>query len=600
MAPTKQGSCKSSPRIPVATRLIILYLTLFSIPVAGAALYIGWRIDHDAGVSALSETRNLVAQSAQMVVRKMEVLESASTFLIYYKDFLSLLSLDHDPSIMELLEFKEVLANVDRIQAVNPEIARMRLFTNNTRLPEIWPYLYGQDRIYDTPWFQELQQVKRMWRLGHRDDVQVAIDRNQPQDVFISLFKLVRDDFGQVFGTLQISMQMSVFLDKFLEPVGNQDLHGIIDTHTASLVYPSNELGPSLLSLLLSRPDAPTLQGDGEVQLGGRTLIWSHIRPMGMTLVALVPETGDSMLVNARLVLMVVTLAALTLFSLVITIGTRLTLRRLNAVSQAMQELKGGRLHVVPQVGGNDEISDLALAFGEMLGRIDILINELVKEQLVSKDAELRALQGQINAHFIYNVLEALRMTAVVDYQYDLAKGLEALGKTMRYGMDWKHKQVTLADELAHVEAYLLLCNLRFDGSISLETRIDPCLLGMSMVKMSLQPLVENAVLHGFAARENQGNLLISAELEGSGFLVRVQDNGVGISNERLFALRQRLLDPEAAIASSDDGADRMGHGIGIFNVHERLRLAFGAGGLSADGMVDGLTTFTLHLPRTS
>jgi two-component system sensor histidine kinase YesM len=106
------------------------------------------------------------------------------------------------------------------------------------------------------------------------------------------------------------------------------------------------------------------------------------------------------------------------------------------------------------------------------------------------------------------------------------------------------------------------------------------------MVKMSLQPLVENAVLHGLAPKDNRGAIRVSARPEGVGFMVRVQDDGAGVSLEPATGGRE--------------GRSHLGHGIGLRNVDERIRLAFGSGGVSTDGRLDGLTTFTIHVPKRS
>lgn len=132
-----------------------------------------------------------------------------------------------------------------------------------------------------------------------------------------------------------------------------------------------------------------------------------------------------------------------------------------------------------------------------MLDTIERLMNENLARELLMKNSEIKALQNQINVHFIYNVLESIKMMAEIDEKYEISDAVTSLGKLLRYGMKFSSKNVTVEQEIEYIRNYLDLINLRFDFEIILAINIPQFIYKQEIPKMTLQPIVENAIYHG-------------------------------------------------------------------------------------------------------
>ncbi len=191
--------------------------------------------------------------------------------------------------------------------------------------------------------------------------------------------------------------------------------------------------------------------------------------------------------------------------------------------------------------------------------------------RLRQKQAEYLALQNQINPHFLYNALEAIRSDALLADCEDIAETTEALATFFRYTISNVQEYVTFSDELDNAENYFTIQRCRFGDKLEMELEMEnEDLLEARMPKLILQPLVENAVVHGLEGRMEHGTVHISIENSENTLFLRVKDNGVGISEEQVA-----LLNEEFAHGSPSSGDKKRG-GIALRNVNSRIRLMFG------------------------
>lgn len=333
---------------------------------------------------------------------------------------------------------------------------------------------------------------------------------------------------------------------------------------------------------------------------GVRSLIIHSIsRDTKWHLVAVVPfdEIAGGILRLKNITILMVVLWGVATLVLSITFAAGIT-KPIERLQQTMEEASRGYLEGVVPVESTDEIGKLTHNFNRMLKKIQILIIDnytskihQAKAESNQRHAELRALQAQINPHFLYNTLGTISSLAVLEGVDSISRMAEALSEFFRYSIHNDEIMVTLRDELAQVERYFTIQRIRYGERISLEVDILESVLNQSLVKLTLQPLVENACIHGLEST-GQGKIKIHSRVEGAKLMIFITDTGIGISESDLLKIRTALEHPESI---EETGTQ---FGIGLRNVQARLNLHYGTGyGLEIESQEGEGTTVILNIP---
>ncbi|GAA4714970.1 sensor histidine kinase [Brevibacillus fulvus] len=266
-------------------------------------------------------------------------------------------------------------------------------------------------------------------------------------------------------------------------------------------------------------------------------------------------------------------------------------------LQQYMREIEVGNLQARVQVESHDEIGQLTLGFNRMVERLSSLLEEVyfaklreTEMSLRQKNVELKMLQSQINPHFLYNSLETIRGMALEEEQESIATMAFLLGKLLRFNLRNNLPTVSLGEEQKFAEMYLQIQKFRFEHRFDYQFDIPEWALSYKVVKFSLQPLLENCFVHGFASNVPKLKINISVYRESKhSFVVEITDNGAGISAEILQEIEANLRQMEPKIGESN---------IGIANVHKRIVNLFGAEfGIRVRSQRGAGTTVSIRMP---
>lgn len=221
-----------------------------------------------------------------------------------------------------------------------------------------------------------------------------------------------------------------------------------------------------------------------------------------------------------------------------------------------------------------DEIGMLGNSYNRMLVQIRQLIslNELRERQ--KRDAEMRSLQEHIKPHFLYNTLDTIHWMARKEGAEDVSGMVGALSRLFRIGLSKGQDYIPLHSEIEHMTSYMQIQQTRYRDRLQYTLNVPEELRDLFVLKLLLQPLIENAIYHGIKGRRGPGHIRVEARLEHNRLLLTVQDNGAGMSNERLAEMQQLLEAPLASLEASTPGMT--GKSYGMLNVQARLRLSFG------------------------
>ncbi len=243
--------------------------------------------------------------------------------------------------------------------------------------------------------------------------------------------------------------------------------------------------------------------------------------------------------------------------------------RPIRKLQKIMQSVDTGEFQLVGAIKATEEIRELAREYDTMVGHIRKLMDENIKEQELKRKSDLKALQAQINPHFLYNTLDSIIWMGEMGQNREVVLMTSALSKLFRISISRGRELINISDEIAHVESYLTIQKMRYKDKFEYEIDIDPDLYKSSILKITLQPLVENAIYHGIKEVDHKGLIRITGEEFGEKIKLEVVDNGKGMTEEELENLNTML-------SSTPGSSGLFRQGTGVLNVHERIQLYFG------------------------
>ncbi len=231
------------------------------------------------------------------------------------------------------------------------------------------------------------------------------------------------------------------------------------------------------------------------------------------------------------------------------------------------------------------EFKTLSKSFEHMVLMIQSLMEKVHNEEIVLRKTELKALQAQINPHFLYNTLDSIQWMCEQDNSKDAVKMVGALAKLFRISISHGNEFITINDELKHAESYLIIQSYRYKNQFTYSFDVDKSVLGYMCNKITIQPFIENAIYHGLDRMVDEGEIKIIAERRGKDIAIIVKDNGLGMTEKQCKTILQK------------DRSDSKG--IGVKNVNDRLKIYFGEEyGITIESELDVGTTVTIKIPK--
>lgn len=323
----------------------------------------------------------------------------------------------------------------------------------------------------------------------------------------------------------------------------------------------------------------------------GDIIVSAQLEAFGWQLISVTPKsyiTEDSNDIF-RLTALVGGISIAIAFILIGIITNRFV-KPISQLTTAVSEVTEGDFSVLVDHSSQDEIGELTDRFNIMTTRIQDNLNKEIAHNKAMNDAEYKALQAQINPHFMYNSLNTLKWIATIQKADSITNIVEALWTLLKKTSSLKGQSISLQSELEVIEAFVIILQARYNGKFQVQYEIPDDLLAWPIPKYILQPLVENAIFHGIEPKLGQGTVTISAYLANDVLTIEVRDDGVGIPVDQLKKL----------LTSDQSESHKSGlNNIGVKNVNDRLQLLYGhAYALKVDSTVGVGTVFTVKIPQ--
>lgn len=453
---------------------------------------------------------------------------------------------------------------------------------------------FNPDRFREESWFQKLDSLKGMqsYWVGTTPTMFEREWKEEPYQ--ISIARTLRSGvnlFGYVVVTISQSQVSSVFekLESEQETM-LLDGNGIILSHPDPLrigeFFKDAEIAQKQSNkAILSKEDGQYIISSKQLELTGWELV--SLTPYKKAVFKL-----NSIFSSVFMYQLISFCVFLFLFVYLIRAFTR-PLVRLGLVAETVRR---GNLEVRSHIRGKDEIGYLGESFDQMLDRVKGMIAEVTRTQARERKAELAMLQAQINPHFLFNVLNSIRMKAMKNGDLESAEMISSLSKLLRMTISQDKGTIPFREEVDTLKDYVLLMNMRQREEVRLELDLSSQTLETQVPRFFLQPLIENALIHGLSQRA--GTVRIVSREEAGRMSITVQDNGRGMEASELERLRAKLHLAAGRSAGERSPSGKFS-GLGLSNVYERMMIMYGDSfSMSVNSRVSEGTEITMYIPQ--
>ncbi|ONI46132.1 hypothetical protein AN641_02380 [Candidatus Epulonipiscioides gigas] len=522
------------------------------------------------------------------IEKNIITMETIENFFINNKDLIEfLIQAEHSKvTTKDSINFyQDTIHTLEQIINSNQSLYQVRLYIPHKNIQEMMPILYHQDRIQNMSWDKEIDG----WHFGYEDNL--FINSSQNELIMSNVTKIYPEENNNHIAIMEVAMTMETMFNSIYN-AGKNECGFFIDNKNN--VY-SNKcenmieyIANDIKSLREKSIFYKSYNGDSFIigylplnNLNGKLIITKNITSQINILIS----------IGLCLVILIIILvfAITTIFKKV----TNRLFNKFYEILYSIHEIQRGDLSIVIEKSGDDEINDLGEQINKLSNQIKNLVEENVNREILIKNSEIKALQNQINAHFIYNVLESIKMMAEIEEHYEISDAITALGKLLRYTIKWTNINVTIQEEIEYIKNYMILINLRFDYEISLNISIDDFVGKQLIPKMSLQPIVENSLYHGIEELAEETTIYITGVANETALYIEIMDTGRGMDSEAITRLYQK-------INGEIESAGGAGNGIGLKNVQDRIRMCFGDEyNLVITSKKDEFTKVRMYLPIT-
>lgn len=536
-----------SHSIKLRHKLFVSYLAVTLIPLTILGVY-----SYQQSKKVQLEQANIVLQDNLRKIDdslsyKLQRFDSAIELISYNPNFSHIFNEEYESYYSMYMDLKEIVDPlINTTTSLNSDIGRIIIYTENNlteRLNSIMPIAAVEDEY----WYGEaMGSLETNWYV--EDGIVFGVRR--------------------IFGDINYEKKNLVYVElspDFLSSSLNlPDLHeaaAVITDQSGDVVYAN---GPDSGKMA----DAAALV---EKLLQGAIgehsdYVWLNrdMREANWSLSLIVPADDLTIspwkILRATLIIEAICIAALLLVSWIF---SRVFVRRINRLNHKMKLVEEGTLTISLKAHASDEIGELESRFGKMVTSINQLIEEGYKSKIIQREAELRALQAQINPHFLYNSLSVINWKAIDAGEMEISRVAGILSSFYRTTLNQGKDLILIKDELLNTKSYLEMQLIMHDYNFDVEYEVDEEILEGQMIKLVLQPIVENAIEHGIdQKRAGKGVLRIGGRRghDGNTLVFTVEDNGPGIPAD---------VAEEVLVKQS--------RGYGLRNVHERIQVQYGA-----------------------
>ncbi|MBA2906534.1 sensor histidine kinase [Clostridium saccharobutylicum] len=458
---------------------------------------------------------------------------------------------DYDNISKYLIQFTNFNSNISSIYILDD-------YGNKYYSENVFYKDFQIEKIKDSEWYNELLEGEGKYILKLNGGG--FFDNNGNN--YVSLIRVINDiNTGKKIGILIINMDENVFHNLSLKLSNQYGTKVVIQNEKNELVT-GEDVDHEMLNAIEKVDYTDSKMGFLEERIHGKDYIVSNLKASDynwkLTTIALYSESlQQTKFTNYFLICFsIINFLLIIIGSMII---SKFITRPLKKLSQSMKEIEGGEFNIVNIKTYNDEVGELKKGYNIAISQINLLLNKIHEEEKIKRQTELNLLMSQIKPHFLYNTFDTINSLALLGENKIIYKMIKALGKFYRTSLNNGKDIITVKEELNTVKSYLIIQNIRYQDMIETEYDLDPRCDDFRIIKLVLQPLVENAIYHGIRNSKNKGKIKISTFQEEEKVLLTLEDNGAGMDESQVRNITENRTT-----------------GIGVRATKERLRVFYG------------------------
>jgi two-component system sensor histidine kinase YesM len=552
--------------LPLQKKLVLSYVFLITLPILLFSAATVSRVATQLERSLLFSSNQIFDQTYDVISNSLDQVDAISDAIILNASIANTISKSPEsyPIYDQLGDMHKLSSYLQAFNRGN-RVTNIALYVNSE-------YLYASESIRflsladaaRSAWYQQMAAngVHSLWCGSASLEAQSEIGNNT-----LAFIRTVQDpnNYAQTVGYLRVDFDKQMLLDTLQRSTPTPHSVSFLQSSSGELILASNDTAEQYCTFTSSEPWFTPSESLRSIQAGEvNTRIYVRSAPLetsGWYLVTIIPRKDVRVGGKEITLFLLAVLAILGCISYALAQGISKSMtRRVTLLASHMNVAQNGELQELPESELHDEIGQLIHSYNYMVQQQKMLMEEKYRLGESAKMAELRALQSQINPHFLYNTLDLVKWMAIKGDISEVEVTIKALADFYKCSLNQGKDVVTVAEELRHVRLYHQIQNLRFKQKIMLSIDVPEAFLCCKIPKITFQSLVENAILHGILGKESKsGQIRITGCQNGNEILFCIQDNGIGMLPEE----RDAMLSSE-------------GHGYGIRNIVERLRLFYG------------------------
>lgn len=555
----------------VKNRIMLFFLVIMLLPIIILDVFTNRAYSRIIEKNVNEHTSQMINQIERNIESYLQSVENIVMYISELPEVIEYISEEDDLDDINLeIKLKKSL-NVYR--DVNPEILGILIVNTNDKYISNELEKINRDPLENEKWY--IESIKNPGKAQYFSN---PIGRNinsnlkHSADDVLSISKAIIDDkTEEILGVILIDINLKKFEEIIKDNyIGEKGFFYILDKNNDIVYSPVNPIIYRIKRESLNEKSDSIIK---EISNESFKIMYDTSDKTGWKTIgvfSLKDILSDVNVMKNIAIIIIISTLCLAIFSSIV--FTNSIVRPIKELNRLMKRAELGDLDLrFDEREFKDEFGELGHSFNHMIKEIKELIDMVYKEQRSKRKAEIKILQAQIKPHFLYNTLDTIGWMAEEYGAKDIVEIVYALTKVFRIGLNKGREVINVSEEIEHINSYMIIQKVRYEDKLDYDINYDENLKYVPMLKLTTQPIVENAIYHGIKQKRGKGNISINFTEVDNNLVIKISDNGAGIDEDKLNEINAMLESDNISSITSENGS-----GYGIYNVNSRIKLTYG------------------------